>query len=322
MTRCLQVACPGLLALAWLFAPDRAAAEPLALPPLVLEAPCITPADLETRVQPVLPANIVAATILQGVQVRVRPAEHEQEVEIVLPARRDQPTLTRTLRGETCETVVDAAILVIGLWVSESSQAAPPSAPAPAPAPTPVPGPAPARPEEDRDLEPLSISVLFGGALSSALLPRVAWGVELGGALAWRTFRLALVGRYWPSQAHGPSDEKVEADLIEGDLRLAWLPIELGALWLGPSVGLAAGELHLEGVAVTDPQPRSLLWWRSELAVVARWAVPGALLAFTLDAGVALPWSRPRADIAGQGTVFRPAALSPYAVLGLELVLN
>jgi hypothetical protein len=309
MTRPSKAAYASLVALACWLASEPAAAEPAVPPPLVLEAPCITPADLEARVQLVLPPNTVAATVLHGATVRVRPAEHEHEVEIVLPARGDQAAITRTLRGESCETVVDATILVIGLWVSESAQAAPPAPP---------PAPPPPMPEDDGDLGPLHVSIRLGAALGSAMLPATAWGAELGGALAWRTLRLALVGRAWPSQ----SSTRVAADLIEGSLRIAWLPVQLGALQLGPSAGLAVGRLHVEGVDVVDSKQHSLLWWRSEVAALVRWTMQGVPLALTLEAGGALPWSRPYVEVDGQDTVFRPAGLSPFAVIGLELVLK
>jgi len=313
----------ALAALLLAHVPLRAQAQPLAPPgPLALtelEAPCITQAELEARVQLLLPGALNALNALQGVQVRVRSVEPEHEAEIVLPARGDQPAVTRTLRGESCETVVDAAILVLGLWVSESAQAAPP--PPAAPAPTPPKPVAPSPAAADDETEVVHWSVTLGAMGSHALLPSTALGPELASVLSWRTLRLSLGGRFWPSQSDVLSSSRVAAELFEGDLRIGWSPLRSGSFELGPAVGLAVGQLNVAGVDVDDSRQRSLVWLRTELAVHARYRWPGTPLAIWAQAGGALPWSRPRVEIGGQGTVFRPAALCPYGGIGVELVL-
>jgi hypothetical protein len=296
--------------------PWRAMAQQAA--PLLLEAPCITQAELEARVQPLLPAASNAPSALQGVQVRVRTAEPapEQEAEILLPAHADQPATTRTLRGESCETVIDAAIIVLGLWVSESAQAAPlPVAPAPAP-------PKPSPTEADDDTEIVHWSLTLGALVSHALLPSTALGAELATVLSWRTLRLSLGGRWWPSQRDALSSSQVAAELIEGDLQIGWLPLQLGRFELGPVAGLAVGQLHVAGVDVEDAREKSLLWMRSELALHARHRWSQTPLAVWATVGGAVPWSRPWVNIGGEGPVYRPAAVSPYGALGVELVLR
>lgn len=308
----------ALLALFFTLGPWRALAQQAA--PIVLEAPCITQAELEARVQPLLPTASNASNALQGVQVRVRSAEPstEQEAEIVLPVRADQPVTTRTLRGESCETVIDAAIIVLGLWVSESAQAAPPPA-APAPKPVPL---KPSEPETDDETEIVHWSLTLGAAVSHALLPSTALGVELGSTLSWRTLTLSVGGRWWPSQRDVLSSSQVAADLIEGDLQIGWLPLQLGGFELGPVAGLAVGQLRVAGVDVEDSRQHFLLWMRSELALHARYHWSGTPLAVWATVGGAAPWSRPLVEIGGEGTVFQPAALSPYGAIGVEWVLR
>jgi hypothetical protein len=307
-----------LLALFFAIHPLRARAQSPA--PLVLEVPCITQAELEARVQPLLPAAATAPNALQGVQVRMRTLETEQEAEIVLPARADQPAVTRTLRGESCETVVDAAILVLGLWVSETAAPPPPVVP-PAPAAPPPAVKPTTQAEDDGKGERLQWSALLGGAVGNAILPSTSLGIELAGVVSWRTLRVSLGGRWWPAQSKGPSSTQVEASLMEGELLVAWLPLSFVGIELGPAVGLTQGQLRVAGVGVDDARQRAVVWFRTELAAHARYRWPSSPVAVWVIGGGALPWSRPRVEIGGEGTVFRPAALSPYGALGVELVL-
>jgi hypothetical protein len=283
-----------------------------------LEATCVAPAELIARVQSLLPEGVTAEGSLSGVEVRASAVAEEHSVEIALPAREDQPALSRTLHGESCESVIDAAIIVIGLWVA-GQPAAPPPAPAPPPPPSPT-APAP------RSQEPaqIALGLAFGVSLASELLPGLAIGLEAAGVVRWQELRLMLGVRGWPAQSMRLAAEPVigaEASLVEGVLRIGALPLELGPLSVGASLALALGQLEARGLNPADSFEKTLLWVRSDLELSGRIALIRPL-AVLFAAGVGVAWSRPVLSIAGLGTAFQPERLAPYAGVGVEALLE
>jgi hypothetical protein len=301
----------------FLLAGTRARAEGV-----LLEAACVTEADLVARLQPLLPASLTAAQALQRVVIRVRPVEAEHVAEIEIPARGDEPAMTRTVRGESCAHAVDAAVVVIGVWASSAPQPVAPAQPAPA-LPVAPPAPPPAQREAEAG-EPILFGATLSAALANALLPRPALELEAGAVLGWRTLRLTLGARVWPKQSSEVRVERdigVEAGLWEGVLRVAWQPFVLGPVELVPATALTVGELNADGVGLEASRPRSALWARSELELRARIGLLGSGFGVVAAFGGAVAWSRPEIVVGGEGTVFQPARLAPYGSLGFEALL-
>jgi hypothetical protein len=289
----------------------------------VLEAACVSEPELKTRLQPLLPAGVTAEQALRGVAVRVQPAETEHSAEIHLPARGDEATGLRVVRGDSCASAVEAAILVIGVWSASAPPAAPPVSPAPPPPPRQE-APVAAEPLATRSEAgaPLLLGATLSVGFANAFLPSPALGVEVGAMLGWRILQLTLGVRVWPAQSRAAEGVAVEAGLVEDVLRIAWQPLALGAVALGPALALALGELRATSRGTRQTRPRSVLWARSELELRARIALLSGWLGMVASCGVSVAWSRPSLVVVGEGTLFQPARFAPYASLGLEATLE
>lgn len=171
----------------------------------------------------------------------------------------DAGSTTRRLEAERCDTVAEAAVLIVAMVHAERTTAALPEA-TPAPDEPPAPAPAAAAPAQPRRPTPQPVAartpapprtqaaILAQLSLRLGGLPRVGLGVGGGFAVLRPRWRAELIGRYWAPReaAIGPSPGSarvaVGAGTVGADVGPSWRlgPVELVAM-AGVRVGVAVG---------------------------------------------------------------------------------
>lgn len=201
----------------------------------------------------------------------------------------DAGSTTRRLEADTCDTVADAAVLIVAMVHAERTAPTlpePPANPTPEPtAPTPPSATTPAPPTTPRDdMRPTTprvdarprtrAAVLAEASLGMGGLPRVGLGLGGGVAVLRPRWRAELVGRYWTPRdaAIGPAQDdarvSVAAGTIGGHAGPVWRlgPVELVAM-AGVHAGVAVGRGR--DVAVTRVSRRP--WLAAGLHLALLW---------------------------------------------------
>lgn len=229
----------------------------------------------------------------------------------------------RSVDGERCEDVAEAAALIIALAIDPGvAPKAPPSAPSPAPVPV---APPPAR-EVDRApsiaRQPVALRGTVGvfGALDAAALPAPAPGV--GGALGLEVGRgrLAAYAAYFPRQRATVSGTGSGGDvgLALGGLAACFAFLRSGALSLHGCLEFEAGALSGEGFGVIVPGSGRALWLAPGAGFGGKLALSSALrLVLSFDALV--PVSHRGFELSGLDEVYRPPFVTARTALGLEV---
>ena len=257
----------------------------------------------------------------------------------------------RTISGNTCSEVAEAAALVLALAYDPEAVAraqvdpepapqpvlpqpprppppptispppptiSPPPPPLlPAPSPPPVispPAPNPALVDE----EPWSFAVTAHVAGDVGALPGPALGI--GGGVALRVWRIRMraSASYWLEQKETlPSGAGGEFALFTahaaGCPLLLLQPIELGGC-----LGLELGRMRAAGFGVDNPGEDAVLWAAVRPQVEATWlaAPPFGVRA---SVGAAIPFTRPLWILERVGEVDRPGAVTGRAEFAVEL---
>jgi hypothetical protein len=163
-----------------------------------------------------------------------------------------------------------------------------------------------------------------GGDLGS--LPAPALGFFLGGAVLLRSLRIDAYGSYWLKEpAHAAfANVGVDVSLLAGGVRGCYLPFRR-VLELGVCSGVEVGALFGEGFGVVSPSSGSRVWIAGTVAGRASWRILGPL-SLALDLGIAIPFLRPTASLAGNPSAPEPTSVSfqssivaGRAILGAEV---
>jgi hypothetical protein len=234
-------------------------------------------------------------------------------LETVLGDARD----TKTIVGDSCETLAGSAAVVLALRLDASEESESAAAPLPAgPPPTPKarPSPPPAKPSPR--VAP-TFWIGLGGALDTSALPELALGGALHIAFQFERVHVSATAVYWV-----PRDQALEGG---GSATFGWQTVAvaagfdlLGGPWhLGPSAGLEMGAMSAESFGVRAPGSATELW------VAALGGAHSALdlarnVRIVLDAMASVPLRRPDFVIEGRGPVHRPAPLGGRIFLGAE----
>jgi hypothetical protein len=261
----------------------------------------------------------------------------------------------RVLDARTCQSLADAAALVIALGYDPDAvraaaaltvpggsgpeptpaPASPPGSESPASLPTPSPSPAPSPPPPPPDRSPRPSPELVasppaaddapapgwlvaaGAALDAGALPDVAVGLQAGAGITWRPIRVELAGTYWIAQQTRVGGGKgADVSFASGSLG-AGLAFAVGPFELGPAAGVELGRIHAEAFGVSNPGEATVLWAAATAGALAGWSFEPPL-ALRLGIEAVVPFKRPRWVIEGVGAVDQPGPVGGRARLGLE----
>jgi hypothetical protein len=269
---------------------------------------------------------------LQAIAVVTREASGAWSVTIKTAS--DAGTSTRSMTGESCATLAQAAALYLALALespgavpaTESTVSQPPPAP-PSIAPVSETAPLTVRARRDLSTGPAAtvLSHLSLGAslrVDGATLPRPVIGGELSGAWRQGDFRFEAAGTYWRDQrallSQGPTTGGDFA-MVGAALR-ACAQHRGASLTIGPCVALNVDHVRGVGYGALEAAGGSTTWPGGGLGVIAalrfaRWGQVRALA----DANV--PFSRPRFIVVNSDGQHRPAVVSARFGIGLELAI-
>jgi hypothetical protein len=312
------------LALACAAAPARARWD--------VPAGCPGQAALQAEVEALIGRPLAADEAI-AIDAEVR---QEGAATWVLEVRGADGEVERTLEGESCAALLDAAALLVA-WHLDPAAA---SQPAPAPEPEPAPAPVPELPSPDRasrlappDIAPqltgtTSLSVGIGAAfvLDAGTLPALSPGVI--GELVVRVDRLDLRARGGWLATQGArlsnelvSDAGIDVEWAGGSLHACGRPLD-GDADARPGLaicgGVHAGALIARGVGVSDPGGAAA----PLVAVSASASMPWSPVpALDLEVGLELtvPLGAPTFELAPLGDVFTPAPIAGRLTLGAHV---
>jgi len=251
----------------------------------------------------------------------------------------DAGSTTRRLEADTCDTVADAAVLIVAMVHAERTaptlpeppaNATPePTAPTPPPATTPAPPTTPrvdTRPPTPRvDARPRTRAALLAEAsLGMGGLPRVGLGLGGGVAVLRPRWRGELVGRYWTPReaAIGPAQDDARVAVAAGTIGAhagpVWRlgPVELVAM-AGVHAGVAVGRGR--GVAVTRVSRRP--WLAAGLHLALLWPLHPRV-ALGLRGALEGVVVRPRFELRHGGRRYTVAPVAGALAAAIEIRLG
>jgi hypothetical protein len=320
----------ALAALVVVAAPAVHAAE------LTLSGPgtCRDRDELIFRVERALGAPLSAAPPLElAVTIEQRARGHAARLSVRDGA--DAAPSERTLEAADCARLLDALSVVIVLAIDrvraeEHAPAEPESVAPPVPAST-----APSIPDAVVAQRPDSSTASWRPSAHAWLaadvgsLPNVAPGVALGLSLDTRRARLQVSGLFLFEQhvelpGQGTPVPGADVGLALGALSACFAP---GGSWRSDGVlGVCArgelGRLFGRGSNVRNERTGGRLWVAPGLSVTGEWTVLAPSLRLGAEAGAVLPLLRSEVRLGTLGELYRPAAVSARAGLGLMLVLE
>lgn len=236
-----------------------------------------------------------------------------------------QPWGQRTIEAASCREAVDAAAVAIAMTVTIASQR-----PSQIPRATPTPltathttlnAPASEVPTPDQPKSPPNNwagRLGIGGVINTSLLPQVAFGASITGAVLYG--HLALRGR----AGMFADQEKVLDDGVSGNFSLLLAGLD-GCLYapsssaqLSGCLGLGAYQLTANGAQVTRAYTRSQ-WFGVAQGEVALTVPLWDAFALGLRTGLSVPLSRPKFVIDTTRPIHRVGNLAAQA--GVELLL-
>lgn len=238
----------------------------------------------------------------------------------------------RSLAGQSCAEVTDAAAVLIAMAIRSAGQAPVPtedrpaasddvaSAPAAVPAGKAAPSPSAPPPEPPPRPKARPLGPVFGlsGVLDTAALPAASPGIGAHAGITGSSLRLEVEGAaFLATRLALEQGRSAEFDLVSGAL-VGCVERSFGTLRAGGCAGFELGRLSGEGQGVSDPHLGSALWEAGRLEL-GGWYPLGHELWLTARVGMAIPVSRPEFELEGK-PVYRPAALGLRASLGVELL--
>jgi hypothetical protein len=250
-----------------------------------------------------------------AVDARVIVTAGERELRAELTVSASGATSTRSLTGESCRAIADAATLVIALAANPDAVplASPPAPPPPAPptsaaAPPPVPRRA--------------VFVEASFLVDSAILPAAGLGGEL--AVGWSPahFALEITGAFvGPERATLASAPSQGASLWLGHLGArACYELFDARIDVGPCLGGGVEWTPARGFGTTPDQPANATGQMGVGSLGGRAIVrASSRVALRLVGEAVVPLTRPTFVIDGGGQVFQTPAASFRATAGVEV---
>jgi hypothetical protein len=243
----------------------------------------------------------------------IRPADGTGWI-LSLTTDLDGVTGERTLAGDSCQSLTDAAVLMLAL-ILNPDLASPSPKPAldqkPAP-PSPIIAPAIERPPRRRWRVGASAGIQMGVLRD----PSSSFALSFGVARGRLSLRL-VPGLTPPRDVFADTQRKLGGRLWLGTIAaLGCWSVAIGWFELGPCFGLEATRLHGHGLGVLHPRQVTAYWSSAELAAFVGLPVGHGVLLEVGGIGL-LPLSRPSVYLDEIGPVSRPASLGFSALGGL-----
>jgi hypothetical protein len=313
-----------------LASPARAAELSLAGP-----ATCSDVDELRYRVERALGSALTEAPPLE---LDVTIAERGRGLSATLRVRDEAGAAPseRRLEAPDCAHLLDALSVVIVLAI-DRVRAREQAEPEPEPATPAATEPAPSAPDASRERVEESVtrapswrpSVRSWLAGDYGSLPDPDLGVGLGLSLDSTRVRLQASGLFFFEQHTELAGQGAPAPGADVGLALAALAACYApdGSWqsdgvLGVCARAELGRLFGRGTNVRDERSGGRLWVAPGLSLVGEWQVLVPSLRFGLEAGAVLPLLRSAFRLGTLGELYRPAAVSVRAGLGLTLVLE
>jgi hypothetical protein len=243
----------------------------------------------------------------------IRPAD-DTGLMLTLGTEFDGVSGERTLRGVSCDSLTDAAALVLAMIVNPGMALAPPQPEAPSTTPA-------SQEPKDRAPRPVMRVGAYAG-LQTGVIEELSpsYMLSLGVAMGRLSFHL-MPGLTPPQDVTLPNSQ------VGGRLWLAtvdalgcWSP-NLGRVVLRPCLGWNLTRLHGRGRGVAQVRETSVMWSSAELAVFAGLPLGRHLLVEVGGIGQ-VPLHRPRVYLDDIGAVSQPAAFGFNAVGGLAWLFD
>jgi len=157
-------------------------------------------------------------------------------------------------------------------------------------------------------------------ASDAGALPSPALGVTVQLAILTPRLRVEITGTSWLDQrATLPSRASTGGDFsfISG-AAMACPMLMRGLVELGLCGGLELGRMSATGFGVDHPTEDAIPWAAARASGLLLWPV-SELFALRLEAGAAIPFTRPRWVLEQVGLVDQPGPISARSQLGAEI---
>lgn len=230
----------------------------------------------------------------------------------------------REITGASCAEVTDAVSVAIALTISERARAQNAATAESEPSSEPsVEAAAPSSAAAEADDEgALRFAVGAGVLVDAGALPNAVPGLDLGGALEWKTLRIgAFIAVFVPQ------DEQLPNEVYGGtfDLVLAGFDIcakpALDALHLLACAGFELGRIGARGDnRVVNAREGDAGWYAPRAELGAGYGFAGIVRVW-LRGGIAIPLARPEFLLDGEDRVHKPSNISVRGLIALEIVL-
>lgn len=254
--------------------------------------------------------------------------------ELVTAAAPGGASSRRTLDGQSCVEVTDAAGVAMAMAIraaAETPKAAEPAQSEPA-ADTPAASPQPRASSSELAREPSPLHPPNDGAhpralvglaasLDSATLPSPSPGVTVNAGAQYRALRVEAQGSmFLPSEAllasrNGAPSARATFDLL-AVAAVGCVESPFAFASVHGCGGYEIGQLTGEGDGVTNPHVGSVLWQAVRLELGAT-SPSSSALRFAARLGIAVPLARRQFQLDGSN-IHRPAAMTLRAAVGAE----
>ena len=262
--------------------------------------------------------RIVGSSALRSAvdaRVTVTQDEHEFHAEVTVSA--SGATSTRSVTGESCRAVGEAAALIVALAANPDANPAPPVPAGPAPAPPPAIEPVASPASPDSRHAPFLGASLF---VDLGSLPSTGLGGELG--IGWNPLHLdfEIVGAILASQRALASSPSQGADLQFARVGArACYELFDARLDVGPCLGAGVEWIWATGFGSPPDLPANatgnMLVGSFGGRAIGRLS-SRVVLRLVVEASV--PSTRPNFEVEGGGQVFRMSAVSVLGTAGAE----
>lgn len=293
--------------------------------------------ELAFRVERALGASLAEAPGL-ALDVTIEQRAKGYAARLVVRESPDAPASERSLEAADCARLLDALSVVIVLAIDRvrTQELAADEAPIAPPAAMSEPAVVVAASADDGGArESVSAapswrpSVLAWLAVDVGSLPDPDPGVGLGLSLDGTRVRLQASGLFFFEQraeleGQGVPAPGADVGLALGALSACYAP---SGSWqsdgvLGACARGEVGRLFGRGANVRDERSGGRLWLAPGLSLVGQWRVLAPSLLVGFEAGAVLPLLRSEFRLGTLGDLYRPAAVSVRAGLGLAIVLE
>jgi hypothetical protein len=310
----------------------RAAELSLAGPPA-----CSDRDELRFRVERALGSSLEAAPALE-LSVTIEGVRKGYSGRLVVrEATAGSGPSERKLEASDCSGLLDALSVVIVLAIDRvraeeqatKSVALPTAEPEPVPSAEVTTADEVPRADEGDTSSPLRPSVLAWLAGDVGSLPDPALGVGLGVTLdgqrvRWQASGLFFFEQHVELEGQGAPTPGADLSLALGALSACYAP---DGSWqsdgvLGVCARFELGRVFGQGTNVLQEREGGQLWAAPGLNLAGAWQVFSPSLRLAVEAGAVLPLVRSEFRLGALGDIYRPAAVSLRAGLGLGIVLE